>query len=149
MVSGSRPRKGNRVKIVFLLFFVFRHVGGSGRFIDDPDDFLLSLVNKIHVKPIKLTHLPSKPYGIYTANSYGPTFGGGHDLHISNNANSNSNSYTNLGHTYKAPPGQQANSFLAGAYNFIPNEVETFYLVTQNQSYLLESSVRWIFAGFR
>lgn len=108
--------------------------GGSARYIDDPDDFLFSLANKVNVKPLKLAHSlrADRPYSIFTAIGYGPTFGNGHDLHISNHANSNSNSYTNLGHTYKAPPGQQANIFLAGTHYFVPSEVETFYLVTKN-----------------
>ena len=92
------------------------------------------MANKVNVKPLKLAHSrrADRPYSIYTGNGYGPTFGGGHDLYISNHANSNSHSYTALGHTYKAPPGQQANIFLAGTYQFVPSEVETFYLLTKN-----------------
>lgn len=105
--------------------------GHTGIYIDDPEDFLFSLANKVHVKPVKLTHLPNSPYGIYSAKNYGPTFGDGHDLHISDNANSNSNSYTILGVTYEVPPGQDAITFLAGTNGFMLQEIETFYLVTQ------------------
>ncbi|XP_068736765.1 uncharacterized protein [Montipora capricornis] len=105
--------------------------GGSRRYIGDVKAFLFSLANKVNVEPIKLTHKPGHySYSIYTKYDYGPTFGSGHDLHISNNANSNSNSGTNLDQTYKAPPGQTARTFLAGSYSFVPSEVETFYLVT-------------------
>ena len=64
--------------------------------------------------------------------SYGAFFGGGHDLYISDNANTNQNSYSNLGSTYQPPPGyqystQQTQSFFAGSYKFTPTEIEVFY----------------------
>ena len=63
---------------------------------------------------------------------YAPTFGGGHDIYIHNDASSNTNSYSNLGHTYSPPSGYSlystfAKTFLAGSYTFTPDEVETFY----------------------
>ena len=35
----------------------------------------------------------------------GPTFGSNHDMYVANNANSNSDSYTNLSSTYTCPQG--------------------------------------------
>ena len=70
---------------------------------------------------------------MYCSSGYGPTFGGGHDIRISNYASSNSNSYSNLGYNYSPPSGYSysstfAQTFLAGTYyNFTPDEVETFY----------------------
>ena len=69
---------------------------------------------------------------IYTNNGYGPTFGGGHDLKIVNNAHISTSSYSNLGHTYRPPSGygyNQANTkaLLAGSYNFKPSEIEVYY----------------------
>ena len=63
--------------------------------------------------------------------SYGAIFGVG-DLYIVNNANTNQNSYSNLGATYKPPAGYQygtpqARSLFAGSYNFTPTEIEAFY----------------------
>ena len=63
---------------------------------------------------------------------YGPTFGGGLDIYISDYASSNSNSEGNLGYTYSPPSGYSygstfARTFLAGSYFFTPDEVETFY----------------------
>ena len=71
-------------------------------------------------------------YAIYCDPSYGATFGGGHDLNISNNANTNQNSCSNLGHTYQPPPGyqngtQQTQSLFVGSYQFTPTEIEVFY----------------------
>jgi len=68
-------------------------------------------------------------YASYRISSYGPTFGGGHDINIKSNANSNTNSYTNFGSSYSVPTGVQGKStILAGSYNFSPDEVEVFYL---------------------
>ena len=102
----------------------------------DSKAFLFSLVNKAGWAPVRLPqtgqHASSNSYSIYSCSSYGPTFGGGHDLYIADLASSNTNSYTNLGHSYSPPNGHSysspfAKSFLAGNYNFQPDEVETFY----------------------
>ena len=65
---------------------------------------------------------------------FGPTFGGGHDLHIADNAGSNAASYTNFGRTYQAPLGYpygaaNTSSLLAGFERFTPSEVEVLYLI--------------------
>ena len=71
----------------------------------------------------------STSYAIYKYQSYGPTFGGGHNIYIANNANSNTNSYTSLGGSYSVPSGvQDPNTILAGSFKFTPDEVEVFYL---------------------
>ena len=68
-------------------------------------------------------------HAIYWRSSYGPTFGGGHDIYIANNANSNTNSYTNFGRSYSLPSGvQDRTTILAGTYKFTPDEVDVFYL---------------------
>ena len=64
----------------------------------------------------------------------GPTFGGGHDLHIANNAGSNAASYTDFGYTYQAPQGYpygaaNTSSLLTGSKYFTPSEVEVLYLI--------------------
>ena len=64
--------------------------------------------------------------GILCSRSYGPTFGSGFDLHISNNANSNSNG-SSLGTTYQLPPGQQK-TFFTGATYFTVTDYEVFGL---------------------
>ena len=65
---------------------------------------------------------------------YGPTFGGGHDLRIANNAGSNAASYTDFGYTYQAPLGYpygaaNTSSLLAWREYFTPSEVEVLYLI--------------------
>jgi hypothetical protein len=66
---------------------------------------------------------------IYNGGGYGPTFGGGHDLHISNLASSTMNSYTNVS-TYDPPPGCATSGYCtvyAGVDKFTVSDVEVFY----------------------
>ena len=65
---------------------------------------------------------------IYHYYTLGPTFGGGHDLRISNKPNNNSNSCSNLGVTYELPSGQ-TDTFLAGSKNFKVSEIEVFQII--------------------
>ena len=104
----------------------------------DSQAFLFSLVNKPGWAPVKLPQTGKycyNRYSIYDCSSYGPTFGGGHDIYIVNYASSSSSSYTNLGWQYSPPSGYSYGStftqtFLAGTYQFTPDEVETFYETT-------------------
>ena len=65
-------------------------------------------------------------FGIYCKSSYGPTFGGGHDLNITSEANANLSSYSNLGHSYHCRQSNGNPSFLVGQRNFSVNEMEVF-----------------------
>jgi len=68
---------------------------------------------------------------IYRHSSYGPTFGGGNGIFIANNANSNTNSFSDFGkyNYYSVPSGvQNQYTILAGSRKFTPEEVEVFYL---------------------
>ena len=70
-------------------------------------------------------------YAIVRWSGCGPTFGNGDDIHISNNANSNTGSYTDFGqhNAYSVPSGvQDQYTILAGTRNFTPDEVEVFHL---------------------
>ena len=70
-------------------------------------------------------------YAIYRYSGYGPTFGGGFDIYITDNANGNTNSYSDFGESnyYSVLSGvQDKNKILAGTRNFTPDEVEVFYL---------------------
>ena len=119
-------------------FVSFLLASGSGRYQYDSKAFLFSLVNKPGWAPVKLSQSgqhSSDKESIYFDSSYGPTFGGGFDIYISNYASSNSDSYIGLGYTYSPPSGYSygstfARTFLAGTYTFTPDEVETFYETT-------------------
>ena len=95
--------------------------------------FLFSLKNKDSLEQFKAAVYRNSQYAFYHRSDYGLTFAGGHDLYISNNANLNTASYTNFGHTYQLPPGYTSNAantdaLLAGTRHFTPSEVEVFYL---------------------
>ena len=94
--------------------------------------FLFSLRNKDNVPPFKSPVYKNHHQAIWSNSSYGPTFGGGCDLHISNDSHTNQQSQTNFGHTYQPPAGyefntQQIQSLLAGSYKFTPTEIEVFF----------------------
>ena len=59
---------------------------------------------------------------------HGPTFGSGHDIHISSNSNVSSDSYCNLGQCYNMPEGISDPYFLTGEENFKVAEIEIFQL---------------------
>ena len=51
-------------------------------------------------------------YAIYCNSNYGPTFGRGHDIHVSDNSDQNMGSYVRcVGqyHSYNVPPGSNGN----------------------------------------
>ncbi|XP_078383750.1 uncharacterized protein LOC144666229 [Oculina patagonica] len=100
----------------------------SGGYTSTSNAFIFSLRNKEGLGPFK--SMVTKPqYAIVRNSGFGPTFGGGYDIRIANNANSNTNSYTNFGHSYSVPSGvQDKKTILAGTEYFTPDEVEVFYL---------------------
>ena len=88
----------------------------------DPKAFLFSLTHGVVGRPKDLT------YCLYDYNSYGPTWGNGHDLYICNNSTTTNSSYSNFPTAYNAPEvkGVESKSILAGAYNFKIVEMEVF-----------------------
>ena len=121
----------------FQYLFTFSLLASSspGRYQYDSKAFLFSRVNKPGWAPVKLSqsgqYSHQKSTSMFSYSSYGPTFGGGHDINIKSYAPS----YSNLGHTYSPPSGYSygttfARTFLTGTYKFTPDEVETFYETT-------------------
>lgn len=99
------------------------------------DTFLFSLKRDADKTPLKLelTGLyHSNTYGAYNNPNYLSTFGGGHDLHICNNCNQSTGSYSNLGYSFSTSDivyGQiSAKNYLAGSYNFKVKEIEVYSL---------------------
>ena len=126
---------GNATKITVLSIVYFK-LGSSCSYHYDSAAFLFSLVNKPGWQPLKLDQTGQysyqRRYSIYSCSSYGPTFGGGHDIRIASNDILNTNSFSELGHTYSPPPGyspgsSSTRSFLAGSHTFRPDETEVFY----------------------
>ena len=111
-----------------LFNFICSSLESSGGYTTTSNAFIFSLRNKEGLGPFKsMVTRPSN--AIYSGSTYGPVFGGGCDILIADNANSNSNSYTNFGQYYSVPSGvQDGKTILAGTYKFSPDEVEVFYL---------------------
>ena len=117
--------------------FLFSLIGSINRYQYDSKAFLFSLVNKPGWPPDKLPQTgidgSSRAHSLRFHPSYGPTFGGGHDIYLSSYASFGTSSYSNLGYTYYAPTGGNSygttftRTFLAGSYRFTPDEIETFY----------------------
>ena len=83
------------------------------------------MVNPQGIAPSKMPLAKNQLNAIYCNSGYGPTFGGGFDLHVSNNANTSDSSYSKLGYSYQLPTGQQ-NTFFRGARNFSVTDYEVF-----------------------
>jgi len=92
----------------------------------DQNSFIYSFINKPN-KPIKIKC--SDKYGIYCHNSCGPIFGC-NDFHITDESNANTSSCSNLRPSYKHPDyafgSNEAESFLAGSYNFQVSDIEVY-----------------------
>ena len=103
----------------------------TGSWKADPNSFIFSLINELN-KPIKIRW--SQNNSICCDSSYGPAFGGDYngwdDLNIADKSNTNTTSYSNLGHSYSHPDYRfetnEAKSFLAGSYNFQVSEIEVY-----------------------
>ncbi len=98
-----------------------------------PGSFIFSLQNKENLPPFKAPLKdPNNKRAIYVKSDYGPTFGK-HDLHISDNAASNTNSYAHFDTTYQRPSGiSDIRTIVAGTHNFEPLEVEVFDISGEN-----------------
>ncbi len=71
-----------------------------------------------------------KEYAVYHSSSYGPTFGGGHDLKVNNLSNSNRETHINF-YSYEFPNGKSINEggklIVGGSdYCFQTVEIEVF-----------------------
>lgn len=110
-------------------------IAGSCSYVSSSKSFIYSLYNINGYAPVKLQIKSGRTsYAIYGCSNDGPSFGNGHDIHISNNAASNRNSYTYCGYAYPLPPGYSSSysscTFYAGSYKFTPTDVEVFYETT-------------------
>lgn len=111
---------------IVLVFFT----GGAGH------SFIFSLVNKDHLPPFKSV-LRQRETPIVRYSGHAVIFGCGdyssaRDISISDNANSNSTSFSDFGYSYTLPEGyvagrNEARFLLAGSFNFTPTELEVFH----------------------
>lgn len=98
---------------------------GVGEYASCKEAFLFSMVNPHGLGPTKMPLVRRQGYAMYSDSSLGPTFGGGHDLHMAENANTTTSSYSHLGYSYECPLGQKE-TFLTGVRNFTVTNYEVF-----------------------
>ena len=93
----------------------------------DYNSFLFTLTNIHKTAPTKLPIYQNHQNAIYDYSSYGPTFGGGHDLYIANNY-LKCNSSSSLGYSYQDALGKGTSIFSGNANNsnIIIKELEVF-----------------------
>ena len=90
-----------------------------------PEAFLFALSCHSGLGPTKMPlTVPAK--AMAHSSNHGPTFGSNVDLHVANNANSNTESTIFIGGSYQCPAGQNAQTFITGSHTFQAAEVEVF-----------------------
>jgi hypothetical protein len=119
--------KAHRTSYLFGGFTSVSWDGSSG-FKSDPNAFIFSLTNKDN-QPLKMKVNQNRyHWAIYCHSGYGPSFG--EDICVSNNANEIMCNYSNLGYSYKHAQNEygtiEAQSFLAGSYEFQLGEIEVY-----------------------
>ena len=99
---------------------------GDGNYHSDPKSFLFTLTNINGVEPTKFP-ISDTNYSVYHSSSYGPAFGGGHDIYI-NSDFINSDSSANFPYSYNDVIGKGNSTFSGNFSNcyFKLNEIEIF-----------------------
>jgi len=100
----------------------------NGKYVQNSAIFLFSLQNPVlnTAGPLKFDYKGGSQFGAYCQSTYGPTFGGGHDLYIADKCNTVNYSYSNIGTSFIVPTNYDAKCILAGAYNFTVEEIEVY-----------------------
>ena len=108
---------------------LFSSILDSGGYTSASEAFIFSLYNVQGYNPVKLTQYQNQQYAMNKESNYGPSFGYGPDIYISDNATLNKNSSTQCGGTYSFPPGHSTASceFFTGGSHFTPTDIEVFY----------------------
>ena len=113
------------LNFIFSVFFSASYTPG---YVTTYNAFIFSLNNKEGISAFK-SKVADPQSAIYRLSTYGPTFGRGYDIFISDKADSNKKSLAAFGLTYPAPSGvQDPLTLLAGSDYFTPDEWEVFYL---------------------
>ena len=102
-------------------------IGGS--YTRAPGSFIFNLSNKKKFDLISQVDSYSH-YAVYRNNSYGPTFGGSHDLYLANSCRSNSNNYVNKNSSSSYNTENNNNLFgSSGTTNFQVSYYEVYQVV--------------------
>ncbi|ALC38966.1 CG7102 [Drosophila busckii] len=103
----------------------------KGGYVHSERAFLFMLNPANGEQPVKFD-IVKKPYAICYHTDCGPIFGAGADLLISGNCNVNTDSYSNLPHSYDGPHAPHLTLF--GDYNFMVSDYEV-YTVAATQAH--------------
>ena len=95
---------------------------------DRNNPFLFTLTNPYGIPPTKYP-VTRANYSIFCNGNYGPTFGGGHDLHVETCSNKTQASTITFPHSYEDTTGKGAATF-TGSDHFQTSEIEVYQLVT-------------------
>ena len=90
---------------------------------NDPNAFIFSLVNSFN-KSVRMNVKQSR-YAVLPNSYYGPTFGDGPDIYISDQSNTNTDSSSFI-YSYEMPDFGSSSSLLAGGYSFTTSEIEVY-----------------------
>jgi hypothetical protein len=99
---------------------------------DSGTSFLFTIKNPFSVPEKKFALKPDqKQFAIFCSPAYGPAFGNGFDLAVSDQSNTHTTSYAHMfGYTYANDTGKggasPSSTFLAGSGHFSVKEVEVF-----------------------
>lgn len=99
----------------------------SGEYYGSGNCFLFTLTNPHNIPPTKYLY-NNNGNCLYGSAYHGPVFGGGHDMRICTQSNSNNGSYTCFPHSYNGPNTRGENTF-TGAKNFRTAEIEVFEML--------------------
>ena len=104
----------------------------KGKYKPSEGSFLFTLTNIDGTQPTKYPNSQNKDSAVYHKLNYGPTFGNGHDLFISDNYLNNCSSYCYLGYAYPDILGYGKSIFTGDGsnndMNFKMKELEVFKL---------------------
>ncbi len=105
----------------------------SGNYINDPNSFLFSLRRTGVSFKDKFT-VKKASSALYGNSGDGPIFGGGCDIYICNQSNTNIGSYSYFGNSYNLPDrythGGNAKDVLAGNHNqWTTTEIEVYQII--------------------
>jgi hypothetical protein len=134
--STFHQRCDNQGPTLVLVKSTNGHIFGGVNFIPwtsasvySPSDnnFLFALKDGQHRDDPALFRITQRQNAAYNYSSFGPTFGGGHDIYICDNSNSAAGSYSYLGSTYTGPGA--SDSALAGERSFLVADYEVFAIL--------------------
>ncbi|EGG20238.1 hypothetical protein DFA_07360 [Cavenderia fasciculata] len=97
----------------------------DGEYYGDNKCFIFTIINKQGLLPTKYLPKHVAKHLVFGHAGYGPSFGSGHDIYISDQCNNNQSSYQNFPYSYEDTTGKGKATFASG-YQFKVDEIETF-----------------------